>query len=258
MSHLTSDGFLPAGRVSAGYCISLWFMSWFWWWVFGVLVTTLLGTPVHDICGDALWVAGHNLYFPLGDTVTDDIFREIVLTEESAGGYDCYFRRLVETVVSNKSTQTQLLSGLFFTVSMGAFCCGDGTRGQTCVGTFTDDPFTQVTLPDGKTLREVVAGFYHTILWMTDGSLFFKLNGNECIASPTLLTPALPANRTIVQIQAGGSNANGALGLGNTALPDPSVFTRIPLPTGRTATAISFTLCNLAVILDDGSVATCG
>ncbi|KAJ4456412.1 hypothetical protein PAPYR_8379 [Paratrimastix pyriformis] len=246
-------------------------MSWFRWWVFGVLVTTLLGTPVHDIGGDALWVTGYNQYFQLGDTVTDDTFREIALPE------NC----LIKQIYTNPTVKRTFLH----CVDGRLFVAGSNDHGELCLGTKTDGaPFTQLTLPDGKTLKGVATGSDQTILWMTDDSLYacglnswkviFPSGQPNWLLSPTLLTSAaLPANRTIVQMQVGsgsavlrldngdlygiGSNNNGAIGLGFTTA-STSEITQIPLPTGRTATAIAMTLTNLAVILDDGSLATCG
>ncbi|KAJ4461617.1 hypothetical protein PAPYR_1726 [Paratrimastix pyriformis] len=91
--------------------------------------------------------------------------------------------------------------------------------------------------------------------------------------TPLLLASGLPAGQTVTQVCAmkdatvllldngdlygTGSNANGRLGLGS-SVSSATGYTKIALPAGRTATTITCSYWNLAVILDDGSLATCG
>ncbi|KAJ4461623.1 hypothetical protein PAPYR_1734 [Paratrimastix pyriformis] len=121
--------------------------------------------------------------------------------------------------------------------------------GELCLGTTTNSPFTQVTMPAGKTLKTVVLGITSTILRMTDGLRCLCFCSVQYHATVLLLDNGA--------VYGAGSNENGRLGLGSSGT-DVTAFTKIPLPAGRTATTIACTDTNLAAILDDGSVATCG
>ncbi|KAJ4454198.1 hypothetical protein PAPYR_11146 [Paratrimastix pyriformis] len=54
-----------------------------------------------------------------------------------------------------------------------------------------------------------------------------------------------------------GYNSDGEIGLGS-SVTSTDVFTKLAMPSGRAATMIACGAANLAAILNDGSLATCG
>ncbi|KAJ4459478.1 putative regulator of chromosome condensation RCC1 [Paratrimastix pyriformis] len=245
--------------------------------LFIAILVSFLGVPVHG--GDVLWGSGQNPYYLMGDTsITAEIFREIALPEGCR----------VSQVFMNPTVYRSFL----LCDDGRLFAAGKNDEGSLCLGFTMDALRTQVTLPIGKTLKAVAAGGFHTILHMTDGSLYgcglFAIPPEASSAEncptfgailPSQLSPVSlaitgkPADRTVVQVcsmfyatvllldngdlYGAGSNEEGRLGLGS-SVTSASSFTKIPLPSGRKATAIACTYRNIAAILDDGSVATCG
>ncbi|KAJ4461621.1 hypothetical protein PAPYR_1731 [Paratrimastix pyriformis] len=208
--------------------------------------------------GDALWVSGQNYNYWMGDTSTGTAFREIALP--------------VGCRIAQVSTNPNVPRSFLHCVDGRLFAAGANSGGQLCLGTTTDAPFTQVTLPAGKTLKTVAPGAASTILHMTDVLVVSGLNVDvssvlplqlHCIFSLVHLTlPFVWESATVLLLDNGdlygaGSNVDGRLGLGP-SVSSATAFTKIALPTGRTAPAIKCSAWNLAAILDDGSVATCG
>ncbi|KAJ4461616.1 putative protocadherin Fat 4 [Paratrimastix pyriformis] len=207
--------------------------------------------------GDVLWATGQNTNDWMGDASTGTAFHEIALP---AG---CRIAQLFKNPVFSRS--------FLLCIDGRLFAAGQNFAGQLCLGTTTDARFTEVTLPDGKAVKAVATGGYATILHMTDGSLYGcgASDYREVLFAPVPHSP--PAchfvsswldRATALLLDNGdlygaGWNAYGQLGLG-TSISVASAFTQIPLPTGRTATAIGCASWNLAAILDDGSLATCG
>ncbi|KAJ4461619.1 hypothetical protein PAPYR_1728 [Paratrimastix pyriformis] len=244
-------------------------------WIWGSMSCSFWSTG-----SDALWASGLNTRFWMGDTTaaTTSTFREIALP------MGCRIAQVFANPICSVPRSFLLCE------DGRLFAAGDNRGGSLCL------PFTEVTLPAGKALKAVSPGIqFFTILLMTDGSLygcgevlFASLSRSACIpefhafgtilgspqtTTPTLIAPGLPAGRTVAQVCAmhdatvllldngdlygAGTNAGGRLGLG-TSTPGAAAFTQIALPTGRTATAISCAWEDLAAILDDGSLATCG
>jgi alpha-tubulin suppressor-like RCC1 family protein len=163
------------------------------------------------------------------------------------------------------------------------FVCGFNDCGQLGLGDEEDrNTFTVVpALPDGKVAKQVVAGGAHTMILAEDGTVFacghngcWQLGlGNTTSRNTFTAVPALPDGKVAKQVVAGryhtmilaedgtvfacGYNANGQLGLGDTAYRN--TFTAVPaLPDGKVAKQVVAGRYHTMILAEDGTVFACG
>jgi alpha-tubulin suppressor-like RCC1 family protein len=155
---------------------------------------------------------------------------------------------------------------------------GSNASGELGLGNITDvNILTQIPL-SGKTVRSVSTGSYHTIVLMTDNTIYgtglnnygeLGLGNNIQITSLTQIT--IPDNKTPLLVVTGsystfvlmtdgslygtGYNSYGELGLGNNT--DVNVLTLIPIPDNKTPLSISGggdSYYHTIVLMTDGTV----
>jgi len=157
--------------------------------------------------------------------------------------------------------------------------CGNNFYGQLGDGTTTNrTTLTQMTNTTGKTPKSVSCGGYHTIVLMTDGSVYGCGNNNGQLGDGTFdnkttltqmtnttgKTPksiSCGESHTIVLMTDGsiygcGYNSNGQLGVGT--LVDKSTLTPMTIPTGKTPKSVSCGYYHTIVLMTDGSAYGCG
>ena len=120
------------------------------------------------------------------------------------------------------------ISQTIFVIKSGSlYGAGNNGDGQLGLGDTSDrSSLTKITIPDSKTPKYIASGDYHTLVLMTDRSLY-----------------------------ATGRNSHGGLGLGDTV--NRSLLTKITIPDSKTPKYIA---CgnHTAVLMTDGSLYATG
>jgi len=187
--------------------------------------------------------------------------------------------------VPNK-TPAAISCGTYYTIVRMTdgtiYGCGANSNGQLGNGSTVSDAssLVQMTLPANKTPAAISCGGYHTIVLMTDGTIYGcgfngdgQLgNGNQ--TNQTLLKPmtSVPANKTPAAISCGGFhtivrmtdgtiygcgyNNNGQLGNGSTV--SDSSLVQMTSVSNKTPVATSCGGFHTIVRMTDGTIYGCG
>ena len=156
---------------------------------------------------------------------------------------------------------------------------GDNTYGQLGINsTVNQNSLTpMVSMPSGKTAAAIACGQFHTIVLMTDGTVYgtgynnFGQLGINITATQTILTlmVSMPSGKTPAAIACGasytivlmtdgtvygtGQNNYGQLGINSTA-NQKGLTLMISMPSGKTPIAISCGNSHTIVLMHDGTV----
>jgi len=160
------------------------------------------------------------------------------------------------------------------------YSCGLNSSGQLGIGNTTNmNTLTLISLPLGKNIKQVRCGGYHTVVLMTDGSVYscgLNVNGQLGIGNNTnqtsLAAMILPSDKTVKEIACGGyhtillmtdgtvyvcgQNTNGQLGTGN--LIEQNIPVIINLPDGKIVKQISCGGYHTMILMTDATLYGCG
>ena len=207
-----------------------------------------------------LYSTGYNSYgtLGLGDTTDRNSFTAVTMTDGKSidqvfiGGAGGYF------------VFVQCTDGTFYSA-------GSNSHGQLGLGDNTNrNSFTEVTIPEGKTVDQVSTGGMHIYLLCTDGTLYstgYNLYGQLGLGDntdrDTFTEVPIPDAKVVAQVISGrhhtfllttdgslyatGYNFRGELGLGDTTIR--TTFTAVTIPDGKSVDQVfadgyqSFLLC---------------
>jgi alpha-tubulin suppressor-like RCC1 family protein len=196
-----------------------------------------------------------------------------------------YFKESIEYYKYLLGTSSLSSINTFLIASdMTVYGTGDNVFGQLCNGTNSySKTLINIANTTGKTPLSVVACFYHTIVLMTDGTIYCcgdnssgQLGTGNTNSSATLTlminttgkTPSsiygigrINYSSTIVLMTDGtiygcGDNSSGRLGTGNTNNSD--TLTLMINTTGKTPSSISCGDRHTIVLMTDGTIYGCG
>jgi alpha-tubulin suppressor-like RCC1 family protein len=219
----------------------------------------------------------------------------VIMTDGTA--YSCGYNNIGQlgdgtTTDKNTLTLMTLPSGkLAKSVSIGvfhtvvimtdgtAYSCGGNNYGQLGDGTTSRNVLTLMTLPSGKLAKSVSNGAYHTIVIMTDGTVYGcgrnnigQLGDGTTTSRNVLTLMTLPSGKLAKSVSGGdshtvvimtdgtayscGNNAYGQLGDGTTT--SRNVLTLMTLPSGKLAESVFGGAYHTIVIMTDGTAYSCG
>jgi alpha-tubulin suppressor-like RCC1 family protein len=182
-------------------------------------------------------------------------------------------------------TPLWISSGTFYTIVLMTdgtiYGCGENIYGQLGNGlTVSNSSLVQMTLPANKTPTAISCGGSHTIVLMTDGTIYgcgsnsYGQLGNGSTGSTisSLVQMTSVPNKTPAAISCGayytivrmtdgtiygcGANSNGQLGNGSTG--SNSSLVQMTLPANKTPAAISCGGSHTIVLMTDGTIYGCG
>jgi hypothetical protein len=162
------------------------------------------------------------------------------------------------------------------------FSCGTNGNAQLGDGTYTQrNTLVPMIMPSGKSASSVACGQYHTVVRMTDGTVFScgypyygTFGDNITNTIGTLLVPMImPSGKsasavsatgflsTVVRMTDGtvfscGYNSNGQLGDGTTT--QRNTLVPMIIPSGKTAENVFCGNNHTVVVMTDGTVFSCG
>jgi hypothetical protein len=162
------------------------------------------------------------------------------------------------------------------------FSCGTNGNAQLGDGTYTQrNTLVPMIMPSGKSASSVACGQYHTVVRMTDGTVFScgypyygTFGDNITNTISTLLVPMImPSGKsasavsatgflsTVVRMTDGtvfscGTNGNGQLGDGTTN--QRNTLVPMIIPSGKTAENVFCGNTHTVVQMTDGTVFSCG
>jgi alpha-tubulin suppressor-like RCC1 family protein len=232
-------------------------------------------TPVSISCGNShtmvlmgdgsIYGSGNNEYSQLGDETTTNRSTLTLMTNSTG-------KTPVSISCGENYTMVLMSDGL-------VYGCGSNTFGRLGDGTSTNrSTLTLMTNTTGKTPISISCGTYHTMVLMSDGSIYgCGSNGSGQLGDGTTtqrLTLTLTTNsigtplsiscgqtHTIVLMSDGtiygcGSNFNGQLGDGTTT--QRTTLTSITNSTGQIPVSISCGNGHTMVLMSDGTIYGCG
>jgi len=192
-----------------------------------------------------------------------------------------YFKESIEYYKYLLGTSSLSSINTFLIASdMTVYGTGDNVFGQLCNGTNSySKTLINIANTTGKTPLSVVACFYHTIVLMTDGTIYCcgdnssgQLGTGNTNSSATLTLMINTTGKTPSSISCGdrhtivlmtdgtiygcGVNFDGQLGKGNTT--DTTTLTLMTNTTGKTPSSINCGLYHTVVLMTDGTIYGCG
>jgi len=197
-------------------------------------------------------------------------------------GFSFRATNLANIINSTGKTPTQIACGTNHTIVLMSdgtmFGTGGNGNGQLGVGDAgIRSDLTQMTnFPVGKSVSQIACGDSHTIVLMTDGTIYATGNngsgqlglGNTTQQTSLTLMNTVPVDKTPVEIACGGlhtvvrmsdgtvfstgRNLNGQLGLGNTT--QQNSLTQINIPENKTPSQIACGNTHTIVLMSDGTI----
>ena len=202
------------------------------------------------------------------------------------GTGDTDYRTILTAItIPDSKTAQYIACGFEYTTVMmtdgSVYATGSNNSGQLGVGDTSDRlSLTAMTLPDGKTVQSVACGYYHTVVIMTDESVYATGSNNSGQLGTgdtdyrTILTAiTIPDSKTAQMIACGeghtvilmadltvygcGYNQFGSLGIGTFESPILTLIA-MTIPDGKTAESIDCGSNHTIVLMSDGSVYSTG
>jgi alpha-tubulin suppressor-like RCC1 family protein/ribosomal protein L13E len=220
-------------------------------------------------CGynDAGQLGVFGRYVSNGTNLSVDVLTPMVLPEG----------KIPESIsVGQRHTVVIMSDGTVYSV-------GNNSAGQFGDGTTTNqwtqkDGLQSMILPQGKTVKSISAGFLHTIVLMTDNTVYAcglnaqgQLGDGTNIDQNMLTSVILPQGKTVKSVYAGYLHSvfimtdgtvyacghNGYGQLGDETNINKNILTSMILPSGKIAQSASCSL-HTVLIMTDGTAYACG
>ena len=232
----------------------------------------LLGISLHTVFvrNGNVYGCGDNVYGQLGDGTTSNR------------------SSLVQMIIPDGRTPESVSSGRFYTIVKMTdgtiWGCGQNWYGQLGDGTTSStSSLVQMIIPDGRTPESATCGTTHTIVKMTDGTIWgcgfnsggqlgdgttsnrsslVQMNFSGNVSGKTPESVSCGDRYTIVKMTDGtiwgcGFNHRGQLGAGNNNVYS-LYFIQMIIPDGRTPESVSCGTSHTIVKMTDGTIWGCG